>query len=83
MAITTTAQLESYLRSAGIAFSSVEPLTGGGCNFLWRLTLPSGETRVVKHAEPHIASMPDVPFDVNRLKLEADALSSLPRVLSS
>ncbi|KAH7039501.1 kinase-like domain-containing protein [Macrophomina phaseolina] len=83
MAITTTPQLEDYLRSTGIEFTSVEPLSGGTANYVWRLTLPSGETRVLKHAEPYIKNHPDFPFDVDRIQFEGNALSLLPQTLST
>ncbi|GME42237.1 Phosphotransferase enzyme family protein [Neofusicoccum parvum] len=83
MEITTTSQLEDYLNSAEIDFTSVEPLSGGTGNFVWRLTLPSGETRVVKHAEPYVKANPAIPFNVDRTTFEANALSLLPQTLSS
>ncbi|KAL1649948.1 hypothetical protein SLS58_001324 [Diplodia intermedia] len=83
MSLTTTAQLEAYLASAGIEFTSVEQLDGGTGNFVWRLTLPSGEVRVVKHAEPYVKANPSIPFNVDRMQFEANALSLLPQTLSS
>ncbi|OJD31992.1 phosphotransferase enzyme family protein [Diplodia corticola] len=83
MSLTTTSQLEVYLASVGIDFTSVEQLPGGTGNFVWRLTLPSGEARIVKHAEPYVKANPSIPFSVDRMQFEASALSLLPQTLTS
>ena len=84
MSITTTSQMESYLQSAGIEHTFLlEELSGCTAKYVWRMALPSGETRVVKHAEPFIKSAPAVPFDVDRIQFEASALSLIPQTLGS
>ena len=82
MGVTTTSELEGYLTAAGIEFTSIEQLSGGTANWVWRIHLPSGGTRVVKHAEPYVKSIPGMALDVTRIDFEADALSSLPKTLN-
>lgn len=83
MGLTTTPDLENYLHSQGMEYASVEPLNGGTANFVWRLTLPSGETRVAKHAEPYIKNNPAFAFNVDRMSFEGNALALLPQTLST
>ncbi|KAJ9663911.1 hypothetical protein H2201_005393 [Coniosporium apollinis] len=79
--ITTLAELSSYLASAGIGYTSIQPLSGGTANFVWRLQTSDGRTLIVKHAEPYIASIPSIPFPVDRMDFEARALEQIPRLL--
>ncbi|KAF2490294.1 kinase-like protein [Lophium mytilinum] len=85
--ITTAEDLESYitaLTATGIPtepYKSIDLLTGGTANYVWRLTMHSGGTVIVKHAEPFVASNPSMAFPVNRMDFEARALHSLPPLL--
>ncbi|KAF2811239.1 kinase-like protein [Mytilinidion resinicola] len=85
--ITTTAELESYitvLTATGIPtdlYKSITLLTGGTANYVWRLTMHSGSTLILKHAEPFIASNPSMAFPVDRMDFEARALRDLPPLL--
>ncbi|KAH8915851.1 kinase-like protein [Atractiella rhizophila] len=83
MPLTTTQELETYLASKGIRYKLVEVLTGGAGNFVWRITLPSGEERVVKHHEPYVKNSPSIPFSVDRMEFEADALSNVSHIVDT
>ena len=57
---------------------TVEPLSGGLVNYVWRLVgeaLPGGRA-VLKHAATTLSSAPDVPLAPSRLSFEADALKT-------
>jgi aminoglycoside phosphotransferase (APT) family kinase protein len=87
--ITTTAELEAYLRTVTVAkltidpYKSIELLAGGTANYVWRLTLQTGETIILKHAEPFIASNHAMAFPVDRMDFEARALRELPPLLAA
>ncbi|KAI9723230.1 MAG: hypothetical protein M1812_001112 [Candelaria pacifica] len=93
MAISTTEQLSIYLKGSQISFSSLEQLSGGSANYVWRLTLTPEDssdndsstksTLIIKHAEPYVAANPSIPFPVQRMDFEAQVLRALPQVLSS
>lgn len=77
--------LVAYLASLSISIKNISHLAGGRANRLWRvnidhtaqaatqLSLP--ETIVVKYAQPFVASSPSIPFPVDRMDFEANALS--------
>lgn len=81
--ITTLTELSSYLASASINYTSIQPLSGGTANFVWRLQTSDGRTSIVKHAEPYVASIPTMPFPVDRMDFEARALEQIPRLLGN
>lgn len=81
MAIKTTEELEEHLRAKDVPFTSVIPLTGGSSNYVWRLTSPSGQTSIIKHAEPFLAGRLPAPFPVERQDFEARALTTFPALL--
>jgi tRNA A-37 threonylcarbamoyl transferase component Bud32 len=55
-----------------------ESLSGGYLNHVWRV--PADPISViVKYAPPHIATRPDVPLDVERLRIEATAMRTLDK----
>ncbi len=93
MTITTTEQLSAYLEDSQIPFSSLEQLSGGNANYVWRLTSETqaspndGTTAksslIIKHAEPYVAANPSIPFPIQRMDFEAQALRNLPRTLPS
>jgi 5-methylthioribose kinase len=81
MAITTVEEIHEYLISKNIQTTQIEILTGGTGNFIWRIkTLESGN-RIIKHAAPFIAVAWDVPFAVERMGFEVQALQTLPGLL--
>uniref|UniRef100_A0A0B7KEG1 Aminoglycoside phosphotransferase domain-containing protein n=2 Tax=Bionectria ochroleuca TaxID=29856 RepID=A0A0B7KEG1_BIOOC len=81
--LTTTSQLIKYLDSKNIPHQHVSPISGGSSNFLWRMTTPSGEKKIVKHAEPFLAGRPATPFPLYRMGLEVHALDIIPQLLAS
>ncbi|KAF2136135.1 uncharacterized protein K452DRAFT_353802 [Aplosporella prunicola CBS 121167] len=83
MSITTDAQLEDYLKSTGIEYTAIEQLSGGTANFVWRVTLSSGQSRVIKHAEPYIKDATMMLFPVDRVDFEARALTLIPEAMAS
>ena len=80
MKITNTEQLVAYLDRKNTAFSpdSLQRLSGGVGNFVWRMTNKSGESVIIKHAEPYVAaSARRMPFPVDRMDFEHRMLSHL------
>jgi tRNA A-37 threonylcarbamoyl transferase component Bud32 len=47
------------------------------------MTTPSGEKKIVKHAEPFLAGRPATPFPLYRMGLEVHALDIIPQLLAS
>jgi thiamine kinase-like enzyme len=74
MDLTTTEGLEAYLQSAGVEYTSVEELSGGTANYVWRVYEKSGRTIVVKHAEPHVKINKAISFPQARMDFEARSL---------
>ena len=80
MEITNTEQLVAYLDSKHTAFSpdSLQRLSGGVGNFVWRMAGKSGRSVIIKHAEPYVAaSARRMPFPVDRMNFEHRILSHL------
>ncbi|KAK0509468.1 hypothetical protein JMJ35_007862 [Cladonia borealis] len=80
MEITNTEQLVAYLDRKHTAFSpdSLQRLNGGVGNFVWRMISKSGESVIIKHAEPYVAaSASRMPFPVDRMDFEHRMLSYL------
>ena len=71
--------IEQYLQTAGIQYKSLEKLTGGTANFVWRMVDEAGHTSVIKHAEPYVANHPEMPFPVDRMDFEHHALITIPK----
>lgn len=69
--------IPSYLTSASISHQSVTQLSGGTANYVYRLTEESGGTSIIKHAEPYIASSPQIPLPVIRMDFEHRAMTEL------
>ena len=81
MEITKTDQLEAYLKDAKIEFQSLEPLTGGNANYVWRLVDARGKV-IIKHAEPFVASsVVQIPLSADRMDFEKAALTILPALI--
>ena len=70
--------IEEYLASKDIQYKSVQKLTGGTGNYVWRIVDESGKSKVAKHAEPYVASNPNIPFPVDRMGFEHKALMQIP-----
>ena len=80
MEITNTEQLVAYLDRKQTTFSSesLQRLSGGNGNFVWRIIDKSGKSIIIKHAEPYVAtSAPRIPLPVDRMDFEHRMLSHL------
>lgn len=82
MAIQSLEEMQAYLREKGVQFTGLQELTGGTANYVFRLTNPSGETCILKHAEPFVRSFSSMPFSVERMNFEATALQTVNSRLS-
>jgi 5-methylthioribose kinase len=62
---------------SGVTDSSpLEELRGGNLNFVWRIQSTSGKSFIIKHAPPHIATVPEIAFDDSRIVFEANVLKA-------
>lgn len=77
MAITSVEDLKQYLMLHRMPFESIEELSGGTTNFVFRMQEPSGRSVVFKHAEPFIRSNSTMAFPVERMDFEANALRTM------
>lgn len=80
MEITNKEQLVAYLDRKQTTFSpdSLQRLSGGVGNFVWRMINESGKSVIIKHAEPYVAaSATRMPFPVDRMDFEHRVLSDL------
>ena len=71
--------MESYLSANSITYQSLTRLSGGNANFVYRLRNAEGHTAIIKHAEPFIASSPNIALSVSRMGFEYTALTTLPQ----
>jgi tRNA A-37 threonylcarbamoyl transferase component Bud32 len=81
MTITTTDDLKEYLQFNGVEFDTIEELSGGTANFVWRVKETSGRSTIIKHAEPFVKNNANMPFPVDRMNFEARALKDIPLLL--
>lgn len=84
MEITSTDQLAAYLEKENIAFGSLDQLSGGNANFVWRMTDGPGPSKstIIKHAEAYVAASEfRMPLPVDRMDFEHLILSRLVTVL--
>ena len=82
--IINTEQLKAYLGgldNTELDLNTLQLLSGGSANFLWRLRDRSGKSIIVKHAEPYIKTAPRLSFPVDRMSFEHKAMSCLPLLL--
>ena len=56
--------------------AAMEELEGGSLNFVWRIQSASGNSFIIKHAPPYIASVPEIAFDSSRIVFEAAILKA-------
>ena len=78
MLFTTTEGIQGYLDARSIEYKTVTPLEGGTANFVWLVEPESGPPFVIKHAEPYVKVNHNIPFPVDRMSFEAQALGTLP-----
>lgn len=81
MAIISVEEIQEYFVSKNIPVTNIEKLTGGTGNFIWRVTNAQGDTSIIKHAPPFIATYQEVPFDIKRMNFEVKALQKLRAIL--
>ncbi len=70
--------IPAYLASSPLPYDTLTPLSGGTANFVYRLTSASHPSRILKHAEPYIASQSHIALPVARMAFEHRALTQLP-----
>jgi thiamine kinase-like enzyme len=80
MPITTELELRQFLSSKDVPCHEVEALSGGSANFCWRIKTLLGRRSIIKHAEPFIRIMPDVPLSLERMDYEYLALTTAPEM---
>lgn len=90
MDLTTVSKMSTYLTSRNIAFEDLKLLSGGICNFVFRITPTGPHTScaagydgalILKHAQPYIAQNPNFAFSTSRMDLEHAVLTTLPHIL--
>ncbi|KAI9150742.1 4-hydroxytryptamine kinase [Paramyrothecium foliicola] len=82
MTITTNAAVRQYLDSKNIKVVDVTTISGGTSNYIWRITGSQGQTRILKHAEPHLSANTSIPFPLERMNFEAQALAVVPHIMA-
>ncbi|KAF8591948.1 hypothetical protein K439DRAFT_1325854 [Ramaria rubella] len=84
--LTSIQGVEEYLSQTPFAASNVIPLAGGNANFTYRILLqkpynagsgPLVHSLVLKHAEPYVATIRDIPFLTERQDYESMALKNV------
>jgi 5-methylthioribose kinase len=83
MAVTTRGKLRKYLISNEIPVTDITPISGGSSNFVWRITNPSGQSSIIKLAEPFLVGNSAIPFPLDRQDFEARALTKIPKLISN
>jgi Ser/Thr protein kinase RdoA (MazF antagonist) len=75
--LTNEQGLQEYLEAHQSAPTSVQLLSGGSANYVYRITKHDGSTRILKHAEPYLHSNKDFALDPTRMDYEARILEAL------
>ncbi|KAF2112882.1 kinase-like domain-containing protein [Lophiotrema nucula] len=83
MPITTEIELHQFLSSKDIPHYGTEVAAGGSANFCWRIKTPLGKRSIVKHAEPFVRIMPEIPLPIERMDYEHLALTTIPNIVST
>ena len=79
--IINTEQLKAYLGKldhSELDLNTLQLLSGGTANFLWRVFDRTGRSFIIKHAEPYIKTAPGLSFPVDRMEFENNAMVNLP-----
>ncbi|KAF7985136.1 hypothetical protein HWV62_7688 [Athelia sp. TMB] len=82
--LSTSSGILEYLKSTPFASASVEPLSGGNSNFVYRLHLREHavlQTAVLKHAAPYLASDSNFSILVERMDFEVAAMRATKAAL--
>ncbi|OWY55168.1 kinase-like protein [Alternaria alternata] len=69
--------VREYLKAHQSTPISVQLLSGGSANYVYRVINHDGSTRILKHAEPYLHSNKDFAFDPKRMNYEARILQAL------
>jgi hypothetical protein len=86
MPITTESELQEFLSSKNIPCDGIEVVSGGSANFCWRIKTQIDKqprTAIIKHAEPFVRMMPDIPLPVERMDYEHLAMITVPDIIAS
>ncbi|USP75892.1 hypothetical protein yc1106_03166 [Curvularia clavata] len=75
--LTTEQGLSDYLIATRPGHTSIELLSGGTANFVYRANKESGTTSIFKHAAPYLHSNKNFAFDPTRMDYEANILALL------
>lgn len=81
--LTTDDGLRAYLEASGGSPVSVTLLTGGTANYVYRVALQDGTSRIYKHAAPYLHSNKSFEFDPIRMDYENLALEIIPTTLQA
>ena len=73
--------MSAYLNSKSVDHTSVSLVSGGHTNYVYRVTLPSGETTIYKHAAGYSKSNKNLTLDASRMDYEDRVLAILPPLL--
>jgi Ser/Thr protein kinase RdoA (MazF antagonist) len=75
--LTNEKGVREYLEAHQFTPISVQLLSGGSANYVYRVINHDGSTRILKHAEPYLHSNKDFAFDSKRMNYEARILQAL------
>lgn len=79
--ITTGDQLREFLKSKDIPCAGEIALLEAGSGYVFRITTPLGQRRIIKHTENYLRATPEVKIQGGRLRAEAAALQRLRGIL--
>lgn len=79
--LTTEQGFSAYLTSQSVAHTSVELLTGGSANWVYRVSFADGKTIVYKHAASYVRSNANFALESLRMDYESKVLQILPPLL--
>ncbi|KAL1793577.1 hypothetical protein ACET3X_008559 [Alternaria dauci] len=75
--LTNEQGLRAHLEAHRFTPTSIQLLSGGTANYVYRVTKNDDSTRILKHAEPYLHSNKDFAFDPARMDYEAQILQTL------
>lgn len=76
MSVDTPAAAQAHVgERMSLVSTHAEALSGGLLNHVFRVHLARGDSVVVKHAPPYVASQPELALDPSRVHFEAQALA--------
>jgi thiamine kinase-like enzyme len=75
--LTTKEGLHRYLIAGGKSPISIQSLSGGTANYVYRVEFSEGDIGVFKHAAPYLSSNRDFAFDQARMDFEAGVLKAV------